>query len=145
MMLVFVTSSKQNWPSYQTSFSQIQPLYLVAGGRQIHAALRSLLLPESPGYKIFLTDWWCVNTANNQLMTWQGEIPLKISTSNTGGVSPSVPLQFFPRCLNTFCKIWLIVSKLHTQANKSQHWEIYHSHLCQIETLTLTLCYRNLT
>jgi len=27
------------------------------------------------------------------------------------------------------------VSKLYTQANKTQHWEINHSHLCQIETL----------
>ena len=38
-------------------------------------------------------------------------------------------------CLNMFCKTWLIVSKLYTQANKTQHWEINHSHLCQIETL----------
>ena len=52
----------------------------------------------------------------------------------------------FARCLNTFCKTWVIVSKLNTQANKTQHWEIYHSHLCQIETLlsNLTILCQNL-
>lgn len=40
----------------------------------------------------------------------------------------------FCRCLNTFSKTWLIVSKLFKQANQTQHWEINHSHLRQTET-----------
>ena len=41
----------------------------------------------------------------------------------------------------------LIGSKLYTQANKTQHSEINHSHLCQIEPLLSKpkLCYQNLT
>ena len=39
------------------------------------------------------------------------------------------------KTVNTFCKIWLAVPKLYTQAHRTQHLEINHSHLCQIETL----------
>ena len=42
----------------------------------------------------------------------------------------------FARC-STFCKTWFILSRLNAQANKTNHWEIYHSRLCQIETLLL--------
>ena len=41
----------------------------------------------------------------------------------------------FAHCLNTFCSTWLAVPKLYTQAHRTQHLEINHSHLCQIETL----------
>ena len=53
----------------------------------------------------------------------------------------------FAHCLNTFCKTVLIVPKLYTQVNMTQHWEIYHSHLCQSETLLSKpkLCYQNPT
>ena len=44
-------------------------------------------------------------------------------------------LLVFAYSLHMFCKIWLIVSKLYTQANKTQHWEINYLHVCQIETL----------
>lgn len=56
-------------------------------------------------------------------------------------------ITVFARCLNTFCKTSLIVPKLYTQVNMTQHWEIYHSHLCQIEALLSKpkFCYQNLT
>lgn len=47
----------------------------------------------------------------------------------------SAHVTVFARCLNTFCKTSLIVLKLYTQVNMTQHWQIYHSHLCQIKTL----------
>lgn len=42
------------------------------------------------------------------------------------------------RCLNMFSKTWLSVSNLYTQEKKTEHWEINHSHLCQIETTIQT-------
>lgn len=72
------------------------------------------------------------------------KVPSKILWENQ---KQAVASTVFAHCLNTFWKTSLIVPKLYTQVNMTQHWEIYHSHLCQIETLLSKpkLCYQNLT